>query len=85
MIPPLFIYVRIGPVPLPVPALLLWPLLAALLLGAAITLPLVRVRGTTVSQRARLPFILYRMLAATRGLSIRVDPARGPAVRVCCW
>ncbi len=85
MIPPLFVYVRIGPVPLPVPALLLWPLLAALLLGAALILPVVRVRGTTIGQRARLPFALCRMLAAARGLSVRVEPADGPVVHVYCW
>ncbi len=85
MIPPLLIYVRIGPVPLPLPVVLLWPLLLALLASAALLLPLLRVRGTTVGQRARLPFALYRMLAATRGLSVGVSPVNGPGVRVFCW
>jgi len=85
MIPPLLIYVRIGPVPLPVPVLLLWPLLLMLLVLAALVLPLLRVRGTTVGQRARMPFIFYRMLAAARGLSVPVSPADGPGVHVYCW
>jgi hypothetical protein len=85
MIPPAFIYMRIGRVPMPLPVVVLWPLLLGLLLTAAVILPLVPVRGTTVGQRAQAPFALWRLLAAARGLSVHVRSGDGHAVRISCW
>ena len=85
MIPPVLIYLRIGHVPLPLPVVLLWPLLLALLVLSAVVLPFVPLRSTTVSTRARLPFALYRMLAALRGLRVDVREAHGDRLMVRFW
>jgi hypothetical protein len=85
MMPPLFIYVRIGRVPLPLPALLLWPLLLALLVLSTLVLPFVPLRGTTAEARARLPLALWRTLAALRGLQVDVRPAHRDRVKIVFW
>ena len=85
MIPPLFLYARVGRFHLPLPVLLLWPLLLVLLLLSTLVLPFVPLRGTTAGARARLPLAAWRMLAALRGLRVDVRPAGGGRVKVVFW
>jgi len=85
MIPPLLIYVRVGRAPLPLPVFLLWPLLLVLFFFAAVVLPLLPVRGTTIGGRALLPFRLWRALCATRGLRVGVQAADGRRLAIACW
>ena len=85
MIPPLFVFVRIGRVPLPLPVFLLWPLLLVLVVIGAVVLPLLPLKGTSIAGRALLPFVLWRALSATRGLRLNVRAAHGARIGVICW
>lgn len=63
----------------------LWPLLALVVLVAVLVLPMVRIRGTTLRQRAAWPLMVWRVLAATRGLIVGVREAAGRSVAVRCY
>jgi hypothetical protein len=85
MIPPALIVVGVAGKPIPLPVLLLWPLLPIALVLATVILPMIRLEGTTARQRAVLPLVAWRLLAAARGLRIDIRCADGTRVYVRCW
>ncbi|MFW6189203.1 MAG: hypothetical protein ACOC7T_02120 [Planctomycetota bacterium] len=85
MIPPLLVILRIGRLWLPLPTVLLWPLLTAALFIAPAVLPLVPVTTLTRSQRAALPFHVWRLLSAARGLRVDVSAHDGRSVHLRVW
>jgi hypothetical protein len=85
MIPPILITLRTRRIWLPLPVIVLWPLLVLLAVLAVVVLPFVRIRGTTLAQRALWPIAAWRGLAATRGLVVDVDAVSGDSVSVRCY
>ena len=88
MIPPILIMIR-GPWSflggrVPAPVIILWPVLLLILVLGLAVLPFVRIKGTTARQRFLMPWLLWRMLGALRGLEVDVD-AEGTRVQIRCW
>lgn len=87
MIPPLFLWLRVGWFRLPFPLVALWPLLIVLLvLLQVLLIPPVK-PGWSLGRRMLLPTRIWRVCATLRGLNVRVQPApgEGPLVHIVLW
>ncbi len=79
------LFLRLGRWWLPIPVILVWPLLLAMILLGPPLFALLPIRGTTPAQRAQMPLAVWQFLGSLRGLKVDVKPADGTHIAINCW
>lgn len=84
-IPPILVYVRVGWVPLPLPVVLFWPLLAPLLAFALLLAAVLPVKEVDRARRFAAIAQAWRLMGALRGLKLHLQQPGERSLHVVCW
>jgi hypothetical protein len=79
--PPSLLILRIGPVPVPLPVFLLWPIACLAWVGIWVA-ALVVLRSPRSIPGLRCALATLELLASSRGLRVDVSPHEGPQIQM---